>query len=69
MSYYVIGDVHGCFDKLLELLDLIEFDSESDQLWFTGDLISRGSKSLEVLRFVKDLKNKVVVLGNHELHL
>lgn len=69
MATYAIGDVHGCFPELLKLLDLIKFDSNKDTLWFTGDLINRGKRSLEILRFVKSLGDKaIMVLGNHEIY-
>lgn len=69
MSTFVIGDVQGCYDQLLELLCLIDFSPQQDSLWFTGDLVNRGPKSLEVLRFVSSLPHAMTVLGNHDLTL
>ncbi|MGF1753676.1 symmetrical bis(5'-nucleosyl)-tetraphosphatase [Vibrio makurazakiensis] len=70
MSNYIVGDIQGCFDELMRLLKTVEFDPKFDTLWVAGDLVARGPKSLETLRFIKGLgASAKVVLGNHDLHL
>jgi bis(5'-nucleosyl)-tetraphosphatase (symmetrical) len=70
VTRYAIGDIQGCHDELRALVARIGFKPDRDQLWFTGDLVNRGPKSLETLRYVRSLgHNAIVVLGNHDLHL
>ncbi len=72
MTTYVIGDLQGCYDQLIELLEQINYQKDHDHLWFVGDIVNRGPKSLECLRFVKQLHDEgkaEMVLGNHDFHL
>jgi len=69
MAIYAIGDIQGCFYSFQSLLKKIQFNPANDQLWLVGDLINRGSGSLEVLRWIFDHQSSLItVLGNHDLH-
>ena len=70
MAIYAIGDIQGCYDELQQLLEKINYKDDRDQIWFTGDLVNRGPKSLQTLRLIRAMgSNAIVVLGNHDLHL
>ena len=69
MAIYAIGDIQGCYHAFQALLTRIQFNPKLDQLWLVGDLINRGSGSLEVLRWCYAHQESLkVVLGNHDLH-
>lgn len=70
MANYAIGDIQGCYDSLRSLLTKINFDPYQDTLWVAGDLVNRGPKSLETVRYLKSLGPACkAVLGNHDLHM
>ncbi|MCM3904859.1 MAG: metallophosphoesterase [Pyrinomonadaceae bacterium] len=64
----VVGDIHGCYDELMDLLDQLGFGA-SDRIVAVGDLITKGPKNREVLElFMKDSRFATVI-GNHDLAL
>ena len=70
MAVFAVGDIQGCYDELRQALDAGAVDPAKDHLWCVGDLVNRGPKSLETLRFVRGLGSAAIcVLGNHDLHL
>ncbi|WP_020166760.1 MULTISPECIES: symmetrical bis(5'-nucleosyl)-tetraphosphatase [Methylotenera] len=69
MATYAIGDIQGCYHAFSALLNRLQFNPKTDQLRLVGDLINRGSGSLEVLRWCVQHQSCVkLVLGNHDLH-
>lgn len=68
MAIYVMSDIHGCFDEFIALLEKVNFNPQNDQLYLVGDLINRGPKSLEVMKFLLKHEDSIFpVLGNHDL--
>ncbi len=69
MATYAIGDIQGCYHAFTALLSRLQFNPRHDKLWLVGDLINRGSGSLEVLRWCYQHQLSIkTVLGNHDLH-
>lgn len=64
--YIVIGDVHGCYDELMELLEKLKYQKGEDVIVFCGDLIDRGPKIDQVLQFAMTTPRVHSVKGNHE---
>ncbi|WP_377701972.1 symmetrical bis(5'-nucleosyl)-tetraphosphatase [Pseudoduganella sp. UC29_71] len=75
MKTYVIGDLQGCHDQTVALVDrILAQEEQAPSILFTGDLINRGPDSLATLRYVHALAAASggridTVLGNHDLHL
>ncbi len=68
----IIGDVHGCFDELLELLALLGYPRTDRRAIFLGDLVDRGPRTPDVLRLVMDMVGSgqaLCVPGNHDVRL
>lgn len=64
----VVGDLHGCYDELIDLLEKIGV-GDDDRVICVGDLITKGPKSKEVLElFMTDARFSTVI-GNHDLAL
>ena len=62
---YFVGDLHGHFDLLQELLDEVAFGPE-DRLFSVGDLVDRGPRSWDLLKWFGESPNCFAVLGNHD---
>lgn len=77
----IIGDVHGCFDELTELLAKLGYISDDAGIWkhpegrkavFLGDLCDRGPRNVDTLKLVMDMVeagNAFCVPGNHDVKL
>lgn len=67
---YAIGDVHGCHDKLVALMDRLDIDFYRDKLIFLGDYIDRGDATFDVVDFLLELGERhsdiIFLRGNHE---
>ncbi len=64
----VVGDIHGCYDELQDLLEKVDF-AEDDRVISVGDLITKGPKSKEVLQLFMTDARFTTVIGNHDLAL
>lgn len=62
---FVVGDVHGCFTELRQLLENVVFDGSRDRLFSVGDLVDRGPESRQVLEWLAK-PWFYAVRGNHE---
>ncbi len=62
----LIGDAHGCFDSLMELLQKAKWDPQSDVVILLGDLVDRGDKIKECLQFARTTPNVYALMGNHD---
>jgi Calcineurin-like phosphoesterase len=65
----VIGDVHGCYDELNELLDIIDWSPHTHIVIFTGDLIDCGPKIKDTLVFASNTPYLYSLMSNHEWKL
>jgi serine/threonine protein phosphatase 1 len=67
---FAVGDIHGCRQKLEDLLGRLPYDRERDLLIFLGDYINRGPESRAVIDLLCNLKrgggHLVALMGNHE---
>ena len=73
-KYFVISDMHGHYEEMLESLKLNQFDKNNKMhhLLVLGDMFDRGTKSKEILEFIYQLfleKKATIILGNHESFL
>lgn len=65
MTILLIGDIHGCYTELLDLLDKASL-SDGDRIIALGDIVDRGPATSQVLDFVRSRPGTSSLLGNHE---
>ena len=67
MKRYVVGDIHGNYQALKQVLKKSKFDYKKDELIIIGDVVDGYSCSFEVVEELIKVKNKVFIIGNHDV--
>ena len=66
MCTYIVGDIHGCYDKFIQLLTMIDYQDD-DEIICVGDYIDRGRQNYEMLKWIENNPdNFLLIQGNHE---
>lgn len=70
MNYFIVGDIHGCYFTLREMLDKF-WDTENEKLVILGDFVNKGKHTFAVIEFLMKLKKQlgeqmVILKGNNE---
>lgn len=61
----IVGDIHGCYDELVALLDKLTLGRD-DRVVCVGDLIVKGERNRNVLELFITDERFFSVLGNHD---
>lgn len=79
-NFDFIGDVHGCFEKLCDLLEKMGYTKDDDGVYFhsntkaffLGDIVDGGPEVVKTFLMVKAMVEKgyaFMIMGNHEINL
>ncbi len=63
---FLMGDIHGMYDKLMACLQAVNFDYTNDKLIQLGDVVDRGPDSYLVVEELLKIKNLIAIRGNHD---
>lgn len=66
MATYVVSDIHGQYDKFINLINKINLQ-DSDDLYVLGDVVDRGPHPIKTLRKLMEMPNVICLVGNHDL--
>lgn len=66
MKRFVLGDIHGEYEYLKEVLEKSGFDYDNDLLIQIGDIVDRGPEPFKCMEELLKIKNLVLILGNHD---
>ena len=66
MKRFCIGDIHGSYKTLVQVLKKSNFDYENDLLISLGDIVDGGPDSYECVEELLKIKNRIDILGNHD---
>lgn len=66
MRRIVVGDIHGRYDELMEVMEKSDFDKRNDMIITLGDVCDGGYQTKECLDFLCGVRNRVFVRGNHD---
>lgn len=62
----VIGDIHGAYEAMLQVMERAAFDPEKDRLICMGDVADRRPRVKECADLLLQVKDLVMILGNHD---
>lgn len=66
MKRFCLGDIHGEYDKLCEVLEKSGIDKDNDLLIQVGDIVDRGPEPFKCYDKLLEFKNRILLMGNHD---